>query len=146
MSENDSKMQEFLELCARSEFPNRDDVLRGLASGEYSLEDYHEGKVPAFRLLNIYKTRAGRLAQYSNEHAQKLRKDSLSLVAELKGLDHDFVNSWSVAINEFTSYFLFFAIGSDKIIGCLRVIDRRKVSEEKWNEIWGNPVAINFAN
>jgi hypothetical protein len=102
--------------------------------------------VPVIQFLQVYTTRAERLAQYSSEHARRLREDSLSFVRELESLDGDFVNSWYVAINESTRYILFVAIRSKKIVGCLRVVDRPKVSDQEWQNIWGDPVAINFAN
>jgi hypothetical protein len=134
--EKDEQIQKFFELCESSSFSHREELLRGVNAGEYLFESYSNSEVPTQQLLGTYSFRANHLAEKQGKHAQTLRNDTLKFVEELEKFPNDKVKFWHFSINESSQYTVFENVNSQKILGCIRNVDKRKVSESEWEKLW----------
>ncbi|MGI8542874.1 MAG: hypothetical protein ACR2MD_05270 [Aridibacter sp.] len=136
MLERDEKIKSFLELCENSSFSHREELIRGIEADEYLFESYSNSEAPSKQLLNIYTVRAKIVAEKNGNHAKRLKDDILKFTSELKKTPDEKVKSWHFSINESSSYLAFEGINSKKILGCFLIIDKRKVSESEWKNLW----------
>ena len=84
VSSDEKLIKIFLQLCEHSVFSHREELLRGITAGEYSLISRSKSEVAAIQLLEIYSFRADRLVEKRSRHAQTLRQYTLNLISELK--------------------------------------------------------------
>ena len=137
MSDKDKQIQRFIELSKGSAFPHRNELLRGIRAGEYLLERFSNSQVAADELSGIYKIKAKSAGRNNSIHAKRLVDDTLLFVEELEKVPNDKVNFWSFSIDETSQYKAFEGVDSQKILGCILTVDKRKVSESEWNKLWG---------
>lgn len=136
MIKQDEQIQKFIELCENSSFPHREELLRGIKAGEYLLENLSNSQVPAKELSGTYRIKAEIAGKNNSFHARRLVNDTLQFVGELENVPDDKVNFWHFAINESSSYVAFEGVSSQRILGCILTVDRRKVSESEWEKLW----------
>lgn len=137
MTDKDQHIQKFIELCESSSFPHQEELLKGIYTGEYLLESVSNSQVSAEDLFGTYKIKAQIASRNKSIHANRLVADTILFVEELEKVPNDKVNFWSFSINETSQYKAFEAVYSQKILGCILTVDKRKVSESDWNKLWG---------
>lgn len=130
------QIQKFIKLCESSSFPHREELLRGIEVGEYLLESFSNSQVPAKELSGTYKIKAEIAGRNNSFHARRLADDTLQLVSELENAPDDKVNFWHFSVNEASHYVCFEGANSNKILGCILTVDKRKVSESEWEKLW----------
>lgn len=139
MSESDN-LEQFRSICEKSSFRHRDQILLDINVREFSLSSRAETRVPARSMLDIYKTRLAigeKKAPFTN-HSRSILDDVREYIAGLESVGEDFIRPWSVSFDNDVSYFTVFeAVNAGKAVGCIYGIDRRKVTEEEWDELWG---------
>jgi len=136
----ESQLNDFVALCSRSDFSHREEILKGIHSGEYSLTNGSGRVVPVENQLGIFRRRSehvGRSASKSS-HAKQMVDDINAYVCELEKAGDDEIRFWNVSVNEMSSYAIFEGVKAGKILGCIFGIDRTKVSVDEWNKIWGH--------
>ena len=137
----DERVQEFLRLCENSSFLHKEDLVRGITSGDYELSNYWSSDVPAAQLLNIYRARARYLQkritsrEVEGVHPERLLKDTENFVNELASASDDKVRCWTFSIDGSSSYTVFEGVNASRIFGCLLTVDKRSVSESEWDEL-----------
>lgn len=136
MSEKDGQLQKFFELCENSSFSHQEELLSGIKSINYSLEDKSNSEVPSEQMLDTYQVRAKILAERKGFHAERLKNDTLRFVEELKKAPTDKVNFWRFRINDSSHYICFEGVNSQKILGCILAVNKRKISEDEWGKLW----------
>jgi hypothetical protein len=124
--ENNERLQRFFEICENSPFPHREELLSGIKNGEYFLESKSNSEVPAEQLLGIYEVRAEIIGEKKGFQVERLKNDILSFVEELKKVSNEKVTLWHFSIDEASQFFCFEGISSQKILGCLLTVDKRK--------------------
>ncbi len=75
-------------------------------------------------------------ARNNSNHARRLVADTLNFIDELEKVPNDKVSSWNFSTNESSDFTLFEGINSQKILGCILTVDKRKVSESDWEKLW----------
>ena len=135
-NEKNEQVRRFLQLCEDSSFPHREDVLKGVRSGEYSFEGCSSSPVPSEQLIGTYGIKAKSAARYNSTHARRLVSDTLDFLDELKGLDGEQINFWHFCVSESSQYLLFEGVKSERILGCIFTVARTKVSEDEWERLW----------
>ena len=135
--DKDGRIQRFFELCKSSSFPHREELLRGIETDEYSLKKYSSSEVPSKQMLDIYKVRERLLGRKRSKHAQRLRNEVLMYINELEQAPNDKVNFWLFSINDSSQYIVFEGVNSQKVLGCLLIVSKTKVSESEWKKLWG---------
>jgi hypothetical protein len=136
MMKKDERIQRFFELCNSSSFPHREELLRGIKAGKYSFTSNSTSEVPSEQMLDIYKVRVDILSEKKSLHAQRLKNDVWMFVNELEKTPNEKVKFWKFSVDESSSYVVFEGSNSQRILGCLLVVDRRKVSEADWQKLW----------
>ena len=136
MAENNEQIQKFIELCENSSFPHQVELLRGIDSGEYLFKSFSNSQVPAEELSRIYKIKVKSAERHNGKHAQRLVSDTLKFIDELEKVPNDRINFWHFSIDEPSGYTVFQGVNSQKILGCILTVDKRKVSEEEWEKLW----------
>jgi hypothetical protein len=117
--------------------------VNGIESKEYVLSKYYNSTVSATQLLNIYSARARSLERRisANEikgvHPERLLEDTEQFVEELAAVPDEKVNFWAFSIDGSSSYTVFVGVNKSRILGCLLTVDKGKVSENEWDELWG---------
>lgn len=135
MKENE-QLQKFFELCENLSFPHGEELLRGIKSGKYLLEKSSNSQVSAEELARNYKIKSKSAARHNSKHAQRLVNDTLKFIEELEKVPNDKVNFWHFSIDEASGYTVFEGVNSQKILGCILTVDKRKVSESEWEKLW----------
>ena len=136
MRNESERAERFKEICTKSVFTYREKVLNELGNSEYTLNSRNKSAVPAKDVLNIYNGRAQRLSKYTGTHAIRLRNEVVALCRELEKYPNDLIEVLSFSDGETSDYVLF--CNSHRILGCLLTVDRRKVTDKHWEELWGN--------
>jgi hypothetical protein len=136
MVENNEQIQKFIKLCENSSFPHKVELLRGIESGEYLFENFSNSQVPAEELVGIYKIKVKSAARHDSNHSRRLVADTLNFIDELEKVPEDKVNFWHFSIDEPSGFTVFEGVNSQKILGCILTVDKRKVSESEWEELW----------
>jgi hypothetical protein len=134
--EKDEQIKRFFELCENLVFPHREELLRGIETGEYLLKNHSNLKVPSSELLDIYGRRAKHLMKYKSNHAQRLRGEVLIFLDNLEKLSNEKVKFWSFSKDEASSYDIFEGVNSQKILGCFLTVSKEKVAESEWEKLW----------
>jgi hypothetical protein len=90
-------------------------------------------------MWEIYDRRASYLKSKGarTQHARQLLDDTLSYVGELELAQEDCVMLWRITADDKSSYALFEGVSSRRFLGCIHVVDKRKVSLEEWSVLWG---------
>ena len=128
------EVEQFKRLCENSTFTYREEIFKGLESGDYILESHNNSEISGQQLLDVYELRAERLSEYQGHHAEQLRNEVLAFCRELKKAPDDSVKFWNISKDKATSFNVF--SNSQKILGCVLTVDRRMVSEDDWNKLW----------
>lgn len=136
MLEKYEQVQKFIDLCEYSSFPYREELLRGIKAGEYLLESYSVSQIPTGDLADTYKIKAQIAGINNSFHAQRLVRDTLILVEELKKVPDEKVNFWSFSIDRSSQFTAFEGVSSRKVLGCLFTVAKTKVSELEWKKLW----------
>ena len=136
MREKDEQIQKFIELCESSSFPHREELLKGIDSSRYVFENFSNSQVSANELAGIYKIKAKIAGRNKNIHANRLVQDTLKFVDELEKVLNDKVNFRHFSIDEASGYTVFESVNSQKILGCILTVNKRKVSESDWEKLW----------
>ena len=132
-------IDDFVALCGKSNFRNRDEVLDGIRSKKYELIRYRNGSVPARSMLEIYKRRSQHVGQFAanSKHAARIASDIDAYLLELENAMDDEIKLWRVSEDGMWSYALFEGVAAGRILGCIYGVDRRTVSSEEWDRLWG---------
>lgn len=136
--EKDEQLQKFFELCANSSFPHQEELLKGISQSRYTLERFSNSEVSAEELAGNYKIKVKSAARHNSEHAHRLVRDTLKFVNDLEKVPNDKVNFWHFSVDESSGYTVFEGVNSQKILGCILTVDRRKVSESEWEKLWND--------
>lgn len=148
MLEKGDQIEQFLTLCESSPFPHRDELVRGISTGEYRLERLSASGIPSKQLLEVYGVRARMLGDriLSNElkgvHAERLLSDTRFLVEALRKVPDESINFWSFSIDEASEYLAFEGINCERVLGCILTVDKRKISEDEWETLWGKSKGV----
>jgi hypothetical protein len=134
--ERDKQVQRFFKLCENSFFPHKKDLINGINEGKFFFKSFSDSQVHAKELAEIYKIKAMSAGRHQSIHANRLVKDTLSFVSELEKVPNDKVNFWHFSIDEATGYTIFEGVNSQKVLGCILTVDKRKVSEDEWEKLW----------
>lgn len=134
--EKDEQLQRFYELCASSSFPHKEELLKGIKSGDCSLKSSSNSQVLAEELARNYKIKLESAKRHNSRHAQRLVSDTLKFIDELEKNPNDKVNFWHFSLGEPSGFTVFEGINSQKILGCILTVDKRKVSESEWEKLW----------
>jgi len=59
-------------------------------------------------------------------------------VGELEDATDDVIQLWRVTVDRTFSYSIFEGTVAGKILGCLYTADRRTVTGEEWDALWGH--------
>jgi hypothetical protein len=93
---------------------------------------------PGPELLRTYRRRAEHLRAFSTPHAEQLRADVLGFCAALEALPPECpIVSCSLELDDGRSIVLFERADTNELIGILRTVDRRMVSDQEWATLWG---------
>jgi hypothetical protein len=91
-------------------------------------------------LLRTYRRRARHLNQFATPHAVRLREDVLAFCAALEKTPPDCpISCCSLDLDDGRSIVLFERADTNALLGVLRTVDQRMVSEEDWAALWGTP-------
>jgi hypothetical protein len=89
-------------------------------------------------LLRTYRIRAEHLHRFSTPHAEQLRADVLGFCAALEALPPECpIVSCSLELGDGRSLILFERADTNGLLGILRTVDRRMVSDQEWAAVWG---------
>jgi hypothetical protein len=129
----------FRVLCERSHFPNKDEILERISSKDFKLEKGSGSGVAAASMLSIYRRRRDHVAKraLNSDHAARMLREIAAYVIELEKNPDEEVVIWNVGFDKTSSFSLFEGVKTNKILGCIYGVDKRKVTESEWNEIWG---------
>lgn len=135
-----SDIEIFVALCQRSNFRSRDEILDGIRSKEYELIRYSGKGVPSRSMLETYKRRSRHVGQLAlqSRHAKQMVRDIDAYVSELENAPADEIMLWSVSVDSKSHYSVFEGVSSGRILGCVYAVDRRTVSSEEWDALWGH--------
>jgi hypothetical protein len=134
-------MADFFALCERSNFRSRDEILDGIRSDKYELIRHtSETGVPAASMLETYRRRSKHVGQFAerSSHANRMVNDIDAYVRELENATDDIIQLWSVTVDRTFSFSIFEGTVAGKILGCLYTADRRTVTSEEWDALWGH--------
>ena len=134
MIQKDKYIKRFKHLCRNSDFAHRDEILDGLENGTYQLQTSNNSGVPSEQLLGIYKVREKHLAKYQSSHGRRIKDEVAAFCNELEKVPNENVILWRVLKDDISDFAIF--SNSEKILGCILGIDKRKVSENGWRKIW----------
>ncbi len=134
--EKDEQLQRFYKLCENSSFPHQEELLSGIKNGNFSFESFSDSQVSAEELAGTYKIKAQIAGRNNSNHARRLVNDTLLFVSELEKVPNDKVNFWHFGIDEVAGFTVFEGVNSQKILGCILNVDKRKVSESEWEKLW----------
>ena len=135
-----SDIEIFVALCQRSNFRSRDEILDGIRSKKYELI-HHSGKgVPTRSMLETYKRRSRHVGQLAlqSRHARQMVRDIDAYVSELENAPADEIMLWSVSVDSKSHYSVFEGVSSGRILGCIFGVDKRAVSRQEWDVLWGH--------
>ena len=92
--------------------------------------------------VSIYRLRAEHLGRSTSAHAVQLRTAVLGLCAALEELPPEcLVIVSSLNFDDGWSIRLFERADTTALLGALKMVDKRMVSEEDWATLWGKPTA-----
>jgi hypothetical protein len=134
-------MADFFAPCERSNFRSRDEILDGIRSDKYELIRHtSETGVPAASMLETYRRRSKHVGQFAerSSHANRMVNDIDAYVRELENATDDIIQLWSVTVDRTFSFSIFEGTVAGKILGCLYTADRRTVTSEEWDALWGH--------
>jgi hypothetical protein len=89
--------------------------------------------------LKIYRFRAEWVRQFSSAHARSLLEDTEQLCNELAIHPASLCVTWTFTGQHY-AYSIFEESHTHRLLGCIKSVDRRMVSPEAWDRLWGNPV------
>ncbi len=93
---------------------------------------------PGPELLRTYRLRAEHLGRFSTPHAEQLRTDIVAFCAALEALPPECpIECCSLDLNDGRSLVLFERADTHGLLGILRTVDRRMVTDEEWDSLWG---------
>jgi hypothetical protein len=129
----------FVALCERSNFRSRDEIFDGIRSKKYDLTRYPKKGVPAQSMLEIYRRRLRHIGHFADNsrHAEQMVGDIDAYVSELENAIEDEIKLWRVSVDGMWTYAIFEGTEVGKILGCIRVVDKRTVSDDEWKTLWG---------
>ena len=141
--EKNEQLKKFISLCETSSFPHREELLKGVGTGDYSFEDYSASEIPAGQLLGVYERRMDilrkiiRSSELVGTHAERLLGDTENFVRELENVSDESVNFWRFSVDEKSEYIVFEGVNAERVLGCLLTVDRMNVYDDEWVAIWG---------
>jgi hypothetical protein len=132
----------FLSRHGHALFHHSQELLSGLRSGVCRLTSGPDKTPsPCSHLLHIYRFRAEHLRRFSSAHARSILEDVEHLCTELAVRPNSTCVGWSFSAPPYFNYGVFEASDTHRLLGCIKAIDRRLVSEEEWSRLWGDPDA-----
>lgn len=131
-------IEDFVDLCERSSFRCRDEILDGVRSKKYELTRSSASGVPAASMLEIYKRRSRHVGQFAEKsiHASRMVRDIDAYVSQLENATDDVIELWQVTVDRRWRYSIFEGKLAEKILGCIYAADRRTFSSEEWDALW----------
>jgi len=115
--------------------PSAQEAAQALRSGGV-LSTLRENDVHG--ILDIYRMRLEHLKSKPGPHAAKLAMEVSEMLDNLRG-----VTSVQTTIVEGPGELIFYIFLSDsgsKVLGCISGVDKRKVSDNQWEELWQDAV------
>ncbi len=92
---------------------------------------------PGSVLLRTYRRRAEHLGRFSTPHAEQLRADVLAFCTALEALPPECpIVCCSIDLNDGRSLVLFERADTNGLLGILRTVDRRMVTDQEWDDLW----------
>ena len=89
------------------------------------------------QVRSIYAARHHHLGQFTSAHAQRLRQEVLALLEALSKCSEDNARLWMFNGPEGLQVFAWDDPRTERLFGCVKVYDRRALSDEEWQELWG---------
>ncbi|HEV8593519.1 MAG TPA: hypothetical protein VGQ55_15550 [Pyrinomonadaceae bacterium] len=133
-----SELQAFIARCEQFDFRNREELLKGIQSGEIFLVSHQpDSDYPCRHFLGIYQRRAEHLNKFQTEHAERLRKDVLEFVENMQKAPDQRLKSWTFTKKPNMLFSVFESTDLTQIFGCIKALDTRLTPEHTWNDLWG---------
>ena len=134
------KIDVFIRKHGQKQFPHAEELLPAIRNHACSL--YHapgifERGVPISELLETYRRRAEHLKQFTTNHARVLQQDTDHLCDRLQHTDDSRCRIWIFNFPNGRVITVFEGHPSGEILGALKIVDKREISENEWEEIWG---------
>ena len=134
------KIDSFIRKHSQKHFPHANELIKAIRDKECTL--YHapgifSRGVSTSVLLHTYRRRVEHLKQFSTEHAKLLQKDTAYLCDRLLHSSDSRCQMWIFSFSGGRGVTVFEGRPSEEVLGCLKTVDKRAVSEEEWKELWG---------
>jgi hypothetical protein len=95
--------------------------------------EVHPSETPYEQYASVYSIRSERLRRMSSLHARQLAASIEEFVANL---DRGASGKWFFITGPGEHDFLVFCSDLDEPLACLRTVSQRRVSPERWNDLW----------
>jgi len=126
--------------CFLDRHQGSDDLIQlvrsGLEAGTWTVS-VEASSAPCSELLSTYRIRARGLEGLSNPHPERLRLATLTLRRQLEVHRGGRAVIRSFAGPDGQMVITFEGEETRALLGCVSSYDKRKVTEERWIEIWG---------
>jgi len=132
--------QKFIAEFGDHEFRHSEVLLRGICEGEISVDSASEGSSQqAGAYLDIYEFRLEGLVDRrgTTEHIESLRADVTVLCEGLREDRNEPCDLWIFEEPPYYMYSVWIGRRSRKILGCVKGIDDRLISDAQRRQIWG---------
>ena len=116
--------------------PYLGDIEQGLLKGSWSVQAVGP-PIACSQVLDIYEHRARRLRERSEPHPSRLREDIEHLCGEITQRRAVTARWWAFNGPDGKVVLALEEVGTLMLLGCLSSYDRRRVSEQRWRELWG---------
>ncbi len=137
------ELEIFLQRHEHSHFRHSEELIAGIRAGMCVLvrtpycRHSRRPLLPCRHFLKIYRYRAVHLSRYQTAYACSLREDVLALCDELGKTLEEPVQFWRFSMARYYNFVVFEDANSHRILGCTFSADRRLMSEQEWEELWG---------
>ena len=134
---NDETVEELLRRHTASDNRNVVAVREAVSRREFKIRR-PEGGVPCRELLGIYTRRERHLAGFRSPHAKAVLADVSQLCKGLRAAVDGECWVWDFELPDGISVAFFEEKMTGQLLGTVRTVDRTRVSETQWRELWGS--------
>jgi hypothetical protein len=128
-------MNDIADVLSRSPLPSSQEAAQALRAGGV-LSTVRENEVSG--LLEIYRFRLDHLRSKPGPHAAKLAAQVAEMLENLK--DASSVQTTIVEGPGEHLYYIFLTDAGSKVLGCVSGINKLKVSDDRWEDLWQGTV------
>jgi hypothetical protein len=129
---------DFISRHGRTTFRHSDELFAAIRSGACVLDHAPDGteSLPCSHFLRIYRIRAEHIRQFTSPHAVSLIADSDTLASELERSSDEPCGVWCFFLPPHHTFSVYEALPSQRVLGCVRAVDRRLVDDLTWERLW----------